>query len=100
MLPYKILKEEYKARSDLLRILSTQAMAEHVIHQHKMFKFPQGAPENLRKTFQEARRNDYEMMRLVAKQHSHTLGMALFRFGEARRACSKAVFATAAVVKN
>ena len=64
-------------------------MAEHAIHQHKAYKLPDGVPESLKKNILEARRNDYEMMRLIAKNHSQTLGLALFRFGEARKACRK-----------
>ena len=48
LIPFKYLKEEFEARTDLLRILST-----------------------------------------IAKNHSQTLGLALFRFGEARKACRK-----------
>ena len=72
-------------------------MAEHAIHQHKAYKLPDGVPESLKKNILEARRNDYEMMRLIAKNHSQTLGLALFCFGEARKACRKAVFASATV---
>ena len=98
LIPAKALKEAFESRSELAHILSTQDMAEVGVHQSKAVKILDSLPDSKAvKTLTDARKDDYDILRLLAKQHSLTFANALFRFGEARRACRKAVFTSATV---
>ena len=88
------MKEEFESHSELAHILATQYMAEFGVHQRKGVKTPEGLPvTNLAK----ARKDDYDILRLLEKQHSFNFAKALFWFGEARRAYRKATLAPATV---
>ena len=96
LIPIKNLKEEYEARLALAQALSTQSMLEFSVHLNntaiKELKPVPGAEKT-----EESLRVAAEMSRLSAKQHIQQFATALFRFGEARRACRKAAFVSAKV---
>ena len=72
-------------------------MAEHAIHQHKAYKLPDGVPDPLKKNILEARRNDYEMMRLIAKKSLANSGFSPFPLWRGSKSLSQVVFASAIV---
>ena len=49
------------------------------------------------KALTEAKSDTYDILRLVSKQHALTFAKALFRFGEARKACRKVIISAATV---
>ena len=96
LIPIKYLKEEFDARIALAQALATQTMSEFGVHTNlaalKAMKPIPGAEKT-----EEALKTAAEIARLIAKQHTHQFALALFRFGEARRACRRAAFISAKV---
>ena len=74
-------------------------MAEFGVHHVKAAKVSKSElPEHESvKVLTDVKSDAYDILRLIAKQHALAFAKALFRFGEARKACRKYIFSAATI---